>query len=232
MTLGAEPKKIAILAVIVVGGLIYYVSSSWDSSPSPAPRAVSTDVTNTSSTATPAASVSAKARNVGRGAVSEFRPRVLGTRPDDKTDPASIDPELRLDLLAKVQAVGPVEAGRNLFQFGVAPPPDKPMPGIPTNVPKIAVNQPPAHPPAVVPSGPPAPPPPPPINLKYYGYTVSKADGHKQAFLLDGEEPLIVIEGQTVKQRYKIVKIALTSIDIEDTQAKDTQTLKLQDVPG
>jgi hypothetical protein len=60
---------------------------------------------------------------------------------------------------------------------------------------------------------------------------VSKADGQKAAFLLDGDDIMVVRENETVKQRYKIVRIALNSIVIEDTQAKSTQTLALQDTP-
>jgi hypothetical protein len=61
---------------------------------------------------------------------------------------------------------------------------------------------------------------------------VSKTDGHKEAFLLDGEDIIFAQENQTVKQRYRIVRIALTSITIEDTQSKSTQTLNLQDTPS
>ena len=229
MTLGAEPKKVIILAVIVVGGLAYYLLSG-DSTPSPAPRPIQTSTI----VAPPSAGTfraPAKARTQVRAA-SEFRPRVLGTRPDDKTDPASIDPELRLDLLAKVQAVEPIAAGRNLFQFGAAPAPDKPVPVLPKGVPQIPINHQPTPPPPTITSLPAGPPAAPPINLKYYGFAVSKADGHKQAFLMDGDDVIVAGENQTVKQRYRIVRIALTSIDIEDTQAKDTQTLKLQDIPG
>ena len=78
----------------------------------------------------------------------------------------------------------------------------------------------------------PQPPPVQPINFKYYGYVISKVDGQKKAALLDGDDILVVTENQTVKQRYRIVKIALGSIDIEDIQGKNTQTLKLQDIPG
>jgi hypothetical protein len=100
-------------------------------------------------------------------------------------------------------------------------------------VPQIHIGPTVAPPPPapVIAQGPPPPPPPPPINLKYYGYVVSKKDGRKEAFLLDGEEILFATENQTVKQRYRIVRIALTSIVIEDTQAKNTQTLQFQDTP-
>jgi hypothetical protein len=48
---------------------------------------------------------------------------------------------------------------------------------------------------------------------------------------MDGEEPLLVEENQTVKQRYRIIRIDFKSIVIEDTQAKNTQTLQIQDNP-
>jgi len=229
MTLGAEPKKVAALAVLVVAALIgLYLNSSGDSTPVAAPRVVSTNPPG----AIPAAASPVPPRTITRVANSEFRPRVLGSRPDDKTDPSSIDPKLQLDLLAKVQAVPPIEGGRNLFQFASAPAPPKPLPAVPTNVPKIAINQPAARPVTNVLSTVPAgSPPAPPISFKYYGYT-SKADGRKKALLLDGDDIIFATENQTLKQRYRIVRIAATSIDIEDTQFKSTQTLKLQEPPS
>ncbi len=226
MKLGAERNKLILLVVLVViaiGGL--YLNSTDDAPKTTTARVVSTAQTTatTATTRTP--------RTKGRPANSEFRPKVGGGKPDDHLDPGSIDPELRLDLLAKVQAVPPIEAGRNLFQFGAAPAPDKPLAPIPPT-PKIQINQPPPQPPPTIAATTPQPPPVQPINLKYYGYVISKVDGQKKAALLDGDDILVVTENQTVKQRYRIVKIALGSIDIEDIQGKNTQTLKLQDIPG
>ena len=226
MNLGAEPKKIAILAVLLVAAAVgLYMNMSGDSTSSSAPVAprVATPVATTEK-----APVPARAKAVGRVA-TEFRPRVGGAQ----TDPNSIDPELKLDLLAKVQAVAPIEAGRNLFQFGAAPPPPGPMPTVPKNVQPIPVTHAPTPPPtAVTSAGPPAPPPAPPINLKYYGYQIMKSDGRKVALLADGDDIIQAAENETVKKRYRIVRIALTTITIEDTQAKSTQTLTLQDLPG
>ncbi|HVW08327.1 MAG TPA: hypothetical protein VHC90_07075 [Bryobacteraceae bacterium] len=229
MNVGAEPKKVAILAAIVVSGVAYYFYNSSND--------VTITVPTTPTAVTQAAGPRAASGRTTRAALplnTEFRPRVMGSRPDDKVDPASINPELRLDLLAKVQTIEPGEAGRNLFQFGEPPAPPKPLAPVPTNVPKIAVNQPSGPPPSAVthpvPAGPPQPPP---IDLKYYGYVVNKADGHKEAFLLDGDNILMVSENQTVKQRYRIVKIALRTIEIEDMQGNHTQTLSLPpDAPG
>jgi hypothetical protein len=228
MNLGAEPKKVAILAGIVVLGIAaYFYNSSGN---------VTIAVPGTAAPVTPPRSAAAPSgratQRSARVLNSEFRPRVMGSRPDDKVDPASINPELHLDLLAKVEGIQPAEAGRNLFQFGQPPAPPKPLQPVPSNVTKIPVNQGPP-PPAVTHLASTGPPPAPPIDLKYYGYVVSKADGHKEAFLLDGDNILMVSENQTVKQRYRIVKIALTTIEIEDMQAKNTQTLRLPpDAPG
>jgi hypothetical protein len=229
VTLGAEPKKVAILAAIVVGGGLYYFLSSGDSAPAPVPRPIAP----VAGTTTRAVTKPAKAQTVQANG-GEFKPRIPGSRPDDKVEIDSIDPELHLDLLAKVQSVAPLEAGRNLFQYGAAPPPPT-MVKLPDHVPPIAVNHQPPPPqqlPPVVARTDPQPPAAPPINLKYYGYVVSKTDGRKEACLLDGEEIILATENQTVKQRYKIVRIALTSIVIEDTQAKSTQTLQFQDTPA
>ncbi len=99
---------------------------------------------------------------------------------------------------------------------------------MPSNVPTIPVNVQPFRP-AVASNATPTTPVAPPIALKYFGYTTKK-DGRTVAFLTDGDEILLVGENQTVKQRYRIVRIARTSIVIEDTQAKSTQTLTLQEI--
>jgi hypothetical protein len=163
--------------------------------------------------------------------VSEFKIR-QGVEPgEDKPDPATIDPTLRLDLLAKLQQVEPPASMRNIFQYGAAPPPAavavKPV-DLPKNTPKIAINQPPPKP--AGPPPPPAAPTAPPMTFKYYGYKVSKSDGRREAFLLDGDEIIIAGENDDMKRgRYKVVRIGINSITIEDTQFKSTQTLPLQE---
>ncbi len=169
-------------------------------------------------------------RDQKNGAGSESKFRQGYARPEDKPDPATIDPTLRLELLAKVQGVEVEAASRNLFQYGVAVAAAKPI-ELPTNVPKIAVND---KPPG---TAPPSAPPglrrrrqAPPMTFKYYGFKVSKKDGHKQAFLLDGDDIIIAGESDSIKSgRYRVVRIGVNSIVIEDTQFKSSQTLQLQE---
>jgi hypothetical protein len=239
MKTGAEPKKIAILAALLVTGavVLYFNVFAGDSETKrpaappataiPAPAGV--PAAFVAPRATPAAAD--RRRSAKNSMVSEFKIR-QGVEPgEEKPDPATIDPTLRLDLLAKLQNVEPPAAMRNIFQYGAAPPPPAP-PGppvpLPPNPSKIQITNTPTTPP-----GPPPPPPAPtapPMTFKYYGYKVSKADGRKEAFLLDGDEIIIAGENDSVKRgRYKVVRIGVNSITIEDTQFKSTQTLQLQE---
>lgn len=199
-----------------------------------------TNVLSDSSSSTPSASGTAASParpldastpvNIRRRGVTsqrEFTPTLGSRRPEDRVDPAKVDPTLRLDLLAKVQNV-PLEGGsRNLFQFGVAaPPPDTtPLP----KVGKIAIKNPVAvvAAPPPMPTGPPPVPPPPAIPLKYYGYSNARGESRKKAFFLDGDDIIVAWEGDMVKNRYKVVHVGVNSVEMEDTQFKNKQTLPL-----
>ncbi|MEP6715031.1 MAG: hypothetical protein ABJC09_05630 [Terriglobia bacterium] len=231
MNLGGSPKQLRLLGglVVVMLVVVYYEFFSGPSEPQ--------------YSTTPAAAAAAAAipppirgrqmktetrRTVARVAPGDWKPRLGAKNPEDRPDPASVDPTLNLSLLARVQAMNPLAAGRNLFVFGTAPAPVAKL-DLP-KTPKIAINQPPPAPPQpVVNPGPPPPPQAPPMAFKYYGYKVSKSDGHKAAFLLDGDDILIAGENDVFKRRYRVVKIGVSSIVIEDTQFKSTQTLPLQE---
>jgi len=241
VTTKVEPKKLAILGVLlVVAALTLYfnVFSGDSEAPSPGSRVASPPPAAPQAqvalpASLPAAPPPAERRRNEASAGGEFKPHQGPLNPQDRPDPAGIDPTLRLDLLAKVQQVEPEPSIRNIFQYGAAPPPPAPAKPIelPKNPPKIAVNQ----LPSVVPTrpGPPPTPKAPPLTWKYYGYKVSKSNGRKQAFLLDGEDIIIAGENDAVKAgRYRVVTIGVNSITIEDTQFKQNQTLPLQENPA
>ena len=235
MKLGAEPKKVAILTGLLVIALVivYFNYFSGDSGESPRPVASvapSAAAPPPVTTTTPAPTVDRDERRRARGnsAIAEFAP-IQGVEPGaDKPDPATIDPTLRLDLLAKLQKVQAPDGLRNIFQYGAAPPPTasgKPI-ELPKNVPKIPISQ------ALKPAGPPPPPAAPhapPMTFKYYGYKISRSNGRREAFLLDGEDIIIAGENDAMKAgRYRVVRIGVSSITIEDTEFKSEQTLQLQ----
>src|ERR1035438_7911270 len=85
----------------------------------------------------------------------------------------------------------------------------------------------------VNPMRPPPPPdpstvPPPPIPLKYYGFCTERTNGKKTAYFLDNDEIIQATEGTTLKGRYRVVRIGLNVVVMEDTQSKRQQNLPLE----
>src|SRR5262249_25149660 len=143
--------------------------------------------------------------------------------PEDRIVPDKVDPTLRLDLLAKVQNVESAGGTRNLFQMG--PPPAKPVELPKGPEPVVVIG--PAPPAPKVETPPPPPPPPPPIPLKFYGFSTVRGNAKKTAYFLDGEDILSASEGDTLKRRYRVVRIGPNSVLMEDTESKRQQSLPL-----
>jgi hypothetical protein len=235
MRFGAERKKVVILgALVLVGGYFFYsnVISDSDAPPrssAPGPAAARNqavrDVLDTPGAAS--AVRAAAARSASRSKTSEeFHPS-MKRKPEDAIDPMAIDPTLRLDLLAKVQNGQLETAGRNPFQFGQPPAP--PVPPAPKVDPRKLLEAKKEEPKAAGPSKPSGPAPPPPLNLawKYYGYTSPRGSSQKRAFFLDGEDIFTANEGEVVKKKYRVVRIGVNSVVMEDIDTKSRQTLPL-----
>lgn len=166
-------------------------------------------------------------RGPNQRASNEFKPSVKKTKPGELPEADKIDPTLRTDLLAKVQSVEYQGAERNLFQFGAPKP--KLTPQMVQDAKQKAAE---AAAKMVEAAKPPeAPPKPtaPPISMKYYGYANRPGDARKRAFLMDGEDILVTTEGEVLKKRYKVVRIGINSIVLEDLDFHSQQTLPLQE---
>lgn len=232
MKVGAEPRKVAILGVLaVIGAYVFYsnVLSTPSASPSKTPSAAE-KIGNTPQAAVPAASMPPppsirRARSTSRGISQDFHP-TLKIKPEDRPDSTTIDPTLRFDLLAKVQSVERAGGTRSLFQFAAAPVPEAPKVPVAKIIPKTPAEI--AREQAAKVVEPPKPPPPPPITLKFYGYSSPRRDGQKRAFFLDGDDIFVASEGELIKRRYKVVRIGVNSVVMEDTENKNQQTLMLQ----
>ncbi len=234
--LGAEKKKLIALGVLVaVIPVAYWFSRSDDSS-----SAASAPTPVTASTPTPASAplfgsappvhaTPAPVRTpqgLVRGAArttEDFKPSL---KPKEGIDVTSIDPTLKLALLAKLRDLPMEGGGRSVFKEGAPPPPPAPpevkiKPG-----PVVITENKPAEPPG--PPKPPPPPPPTPIPLKFYGYANQSRAGHREAFFLDGEDIRIAGEDDVIRNRYKIIKIGVNSAVVEDTTDKHQQTLQLE----
>jgi hypothetical protein len=227
MKLGADPKKTAFLvALVLVAAYLLYTNVFSSTSGSGATERATTARPSASDALSQVPAIPSVPPSEGRTTAQrrnsqEFRPP---WKRKGGVDPSTIDPKLRLDLLAKVQAVELGPAERNLFQFGAAVPevkePRKIIPKTPAEIAREQQR-------AAELTGPTPPPPPPAIALKYYGYVAQRADGRKRAFFLDGDDIFVAAEGDLVKKRYKVVRIGLTSVVVEDMQFNNTQTLPL-----
>jgi hypothetical protein len=233
MTLGAnDKKKVGVLAVL---GLVmaYLMYTNLFSGPPAAPASESTARVRPSVAAPPSipmpepttvARPPAPSRSAQKRA-EEFHPVVRSKRPEERIDPTKVDPTLRLDLFARVQSASLSGAtGRNLFQFST-PPPKEPV-KLPTE-PVIALKVGPVQPPPPPPPAPKVEPTPPPITLKFYGYSTGRTNGKKTAYFMDGDEILLGAEGDTLKKRYKVIRISATSAVIEDVEARRQQSIPL-----
>jgi hypothetical protein len=129
----------------------------------------------------------------------------------------TLDPRLRLDLLKRAESTEYQGAGRNIFRAEAEP--AAPIPGLAGN-PDLAQNQPPTTP-AVI-----QPPPPPPIPLKFFG-VASRPGEPKRALLADGEDVFVAKEGDIVDRHYKINKIGVNSVEIQDVLTNNVQTIPL-----
>ena len=148
-------------------------------------------------TGTPATSAQAASPMLTRGTPREAKK--LGKMPHVE----NLDPTLRLDLLAASEETKYEGNGRNIFvsQAEVV-------------IPQVHANGTTDHP-VDPPWSAPTPPPPPPIPLKFYGFA-SSAGEPKKIFLKLGEDVFVAGEGEIVDRRYKVIRIAPTSVEIQD----------------
>ncbi len=125
----------------------------------------------------------------------------------------SLDPTLRFDLLKASEDTKYEGTGRNIFRAFVAPPPPP--------VVSVATDH------QAGPQLPPQPPPPPPIELKFYGFAISKPGEAKRIFLLHDEDVFIAKEGDIVDRRYKVVHITPNAVEILDVLSNNRQSIPL-----
>ena len=241
MKLGTEDKQktyAAIALTVVAVGTVYVQFFSGDPAVGgrPAPRPAAT----TQARSNPNAGIAPQtksARTVQRRTTTtrrrssggDFEPIWRRSHEDEEFDPLADDPTLRTELLTKVRGVDFTGVDRNIFQFTtrkVATPP--PAPAVVSEAQRrqeaFARQQEtkPAAPPPAAPKRAPR------LTWKYYGYASEAGVGERRAFLLNGEDVMIAGEGDLLQDgRYKVVRIGLSQIVIEDTQFSEEQSLSI-----
>ena len=229
MKAGAEPKRLAILGglLLLAGYLIY--SNVFSGQPAGAPNSAAPRTQGLARTGVVAEARGpvprAEARASTESTLQEFRPSLKPKKGGEQPDLSSIDPTLRLDLLAKLEAVRVQGGSRSLFEFSAAPLPAAPEAKV---VPGAKIQTVPLPPPPPKPAEAEAKPVAPPIPLKFYGYSTPVRQGNKRAFFMDGDQILVASEGEVLKKRYRVVRIGVNSVVMEDLEFKAEQTLPLE----
>jgi hypothetical protein len=136
--------------------------------------------------------------------------------------PLNVDePELRLDLLAKLQKLDyPAGAHRDIFSAVALP--VQPKPGDP-DYPSHHVYPTVQHPP---------PPPPVEVPAQFFGYASMPSSPHRLAFFLNGDEVLVVQEGSVFLNRFRLDKIGNDSADVEEVSSGRHATVPMVAPPA
>ena len=162
------------------------------------------DFGGSSSTPTTPAPVPATTQQLARGPVAQ---RVSASR---------LDPTLHPEGMLLAEQLVYAGSGRNIFTGMAAEPAAVriPRPIIPVRTTIVA---------APLPQG---PPPIPPIDLRFFGI-ITRDDGTRRAFFLQGDDVLIASSGDIVSRRYKVGAIAPTSVEVTDLTNNNNQRLPL-----
>lgn len=157
----------------------------------------------------------------GTSSAATPAPTAATTTPQQKKGRAialdnSLDPRLRLDILAASQSKKYEAGGRNIFKMEEAK-----IAAVDGSV-RTPVTMGPPVPPTPTPT-----PPPPPITLKFYGFATSKPNEPKKIFLADESEVFVARQGDIVERKYKVIQINNTSVVIEDVLNNNRQPIPL-----
>lgn len=135
------------------------------------------------------------------------------------------DPQLRLDLLAKVRGAEYKGANKNIFIYG----PALAAAGSPEAAPEKKIE-------ARRFMGPQLPPPPPPLKVDatFFGYAVNPQTQNRLAFFSNTDDVFIVGEGGTLLNRFRLLKIGNNSADVEEinTGRRTTMDMTQPEGPG
>jgi hypothetical protein len=110
------------------------------------------------------------------------------------------EPDLRLDLLEQIRKAEYKGLHRDIFSGRPLPPPTPKMNDV--------VNR----------SGPVAPSGPPPVQLpaQFFGYANPQGSSNRVAFFLNGDNVLVVGEGDTFLGNFRLIHIGNASADVEE----------------
>lgn len=204
-SIGEDQKKIAaVAAFVLIAAAIFYFEYFYTPTPAATEPVATVPVAPPRATAGTPVAGGKSARSLG-------------------TTSAALDPTLHMDAMLVSESVEYAGSGRNIFSPNSAPPPEAAIPQAKGPArPQVA-----AAPVYVAPPAPiPCPPNCPPIDLKFFGVETA-SNGARKALLLHGEDVFVASAGEIVMRRYRVVTVDAKTIEVEDMQNNNKQTLPL-----
>ena len=201
---GNERILYGVLGLFALGACLYiYEEVFAGSSASPAPT--------TAVVSTPTQPVKTAA---GAGMTGGTAAKAIGTTS------AGLDPTLHMEAMLVSEGVVYSGSGRNIFSANSAPPPIEIQKPIAPARQLLVAQQVQAPPPPAT-----CPPQCPPIDLKFFG--VASVNGARRALLLHSDTVYVASAGEIVLRRYRVITVDAKSIEVEDMQNNNKQTLPL-----
>ena len=139
---------------------------------------------------------------------------------DSKFVPLDVqEPELRLGQLEKLRKLEYAGSRRNIFVVAPSPVAGLTVPAAKAPEPFV---------------GPLRPPPPPPLQVpgEFFGYAAQPKTGRKFAFFTSGDDVLVVAEGDTFLNNFRVVHIGNDSADIEEVSTGRRATVPMIQPPN
>ena len=229
MELGADRKSVAVLAglLAVLAIVVYFQYLRTDPGTVPqAARDVPARTEGTSIGNRPATDQQLQSAQTG----GRFRPRLGGSRREERPDPLTADATLRTDLLDSLRNIAEPKIERDIFNFGRRRPiqamgPTREEAKQAQERLDAATRKP--TPPPAKPVRQPARRKVAPPKWKYYGLADEPGSTVQRAFLLDGEEILIASQGAIFQDRYRIDSIDQDSVVLKDMLADQEFSIRL-----
>ena len=139
---------------------------------------------------------------------------------DSSFQPLNVEePELRLDLLEKLQKLDyPAGSHRNIFSAVALP--IEPTPEQTARMHQYPIVN--------------RPPPPPPVQVpaQFFGYASMPSSPRRVAFFLNGDDVLVVQEGSVFMGRFRLDKIGNDSADVEEVSSGRHASVPMVQPPG
>lgn len=128
------------------------------------------------------------------------------------------EPQLHLDLLEDIRKTEFRGSGRDIFVAQPIPPPKPKF--------EQAKKQ------ELV--GPRVPPPPPPLQVpvQFFGYASEPKSGRRLAFFASGDDVLVLAQGDTFLDHYRLLTITNTSAEVMEISSGRRATLPITEPPG